>query len=170
MDFLFHTMRHIPDAGDSGGAKNENYDEKDKQDFDERAARFGWSSRGRLSSGSRCRRPWLRSTLRRARGAGRGGRRWCCGPHRRTGSGRSAPGAESLSIIQRTATIPAKTSHFRLRGSLPCRCGVRFFRSCQNRRARASATCYFVARRSYVLESWACATEECEILWREPIQ
>jgi hypothetical protein len=42
-------------------------------------------------------------------------------------SGRSALSAESLSIIHRTATISARTSHFRLRGSLPCRCGVRFF-------------------------------------------
>lgn len=147
MDFLFYTMRHVPDAGHTGGAKNENYHEKDKQDFDERAARFGWSSRGRLSSGSRRRRPWLRSSFRRrpgARGTRRGGRRWGGGPHRRTGSGRSTLSAESLSIIERTATISAKTSHFRLRGSSPCRCGVGFFRSCQNRRARASATCYFV--------------------------
>jgi hypothetical protein len=105
----------------------------------------------------------LRSGLR-SLGAGRGGRRWCCGSHRRTGSGRSAPSAESLSIIQRTATVSAKTSHFRLRGSLPCRCGVRFFRSCQNGRARASATCCLDRRTSYVRESWACAAEEFEIL------
>jgi len=112
-------MRHIPEAGDSRGSKNENHHEKDKQDFDECAARFGRSSGGRSSSGSR--RRWLRSSLSRglwARGAGRGGRRWCCGSHRRTGSGRSAPSAESLSIIQRTATVSAKTSHFLLRGSL----------------------------------------------------
>jgi hypothetical protein len=159
MDFLVYTMRHIPDAGDCGDAKNENYNEEDKQDFDERTARFGRSSGDRWSSGSRRRRPWLRSSLRRglrARGAGRSGRRWCCGPHRRTGSGRSAPSAESLSIIQRTATISAKTSHF---ASGACGCGARFFRSCQNRRARASATCCFVVRPSYVGACWACATE-----------
>jgi hypothetical protein len=76
MYFLIYTMRHIPDAGDSDGAKNENYNQEDKQDFDERAARFGRSCGGRWSTGSRCRRPWLRSGLRRglwARGAGRGG-------------------------------------------------------------------------------------------------
>jgi len=162
MDFLVYTMRHIPEAGDCGGAKNENYKEEDKQDFDKRAARFGRSSGGRWSGGSRRRRPWLRSSLwrsLRARGAGRRGRRWCRGPHRRTGSGCSALRTESLSIIQRTATISAKTSHFRLRGSLPRGCGVRFFRSCQNRRARASAACYFVARRSCVRERCACARE-----------
>ena len=66
MDFLFYAVCDIPDACDSGGAKNENYNEKDKQDFDKRAAGFGRSSDGRLRSGSKRRRPRLGSTLGRA--------------------------------------------------------------------------------------------------------
>src|ERR1700675_4215994 len=54
--FLVYTMRGIPNACDSHGAKEENHNEKDQKNFDESAAGFGRSS-GRRSG--------LRRSLRR---------------------------------------------------------------------------------------------------------
>jgi hypothetical protein len=103
---------------------------------------------------SRRLRPGLRCGLRALRwwGIGNGGRWWCRGADGRTGNWRSALPAKSLTIVQRTATIPAKTSHYCLRREAWLRCVMRFLASCQNHQAWARVTCGYAMLRSWCAE------------------
>ena len=126
MDFLLHAMGDIPETRDSCGAKNENDDNEDEQNFDKGTA-AGFRRSGGHGLRGRYGRSGLGCGLRALRWRGTGnGWRWCCGgADGRTRNWRSAFRAKSLSIVQGSATIPAKTSHFHLRREAWIKCVLR---------------------------------------------
>jgi hypothetical protein len=145
---LFRAMRDIPNARNSDSAEQEDHNEKNEKHFDKSVARFCRSSSGGLWSRSGRLRSGLRSGLRTLCRRRTGSRRWRRrrGTHWRTSRGCAATVTECLSIRQRSATIPAKTSHFCLLGVALSNCGAMFHASCQNRSGRASETSYFVVQ------------------------